>query len=259
MNSLICILALLGVIVGFIIAAVAVYQIVNCKKRIYKTLGMSILVCTLSIPFLINELYKFGCTTGKGYYTLWEAKDALSFYGSYLAFLGTVSLGALSLFQNQKFKKENDNAQLKIERINHKLLELDSNREKEKIFEMYFSYLDQSQNIFNPEYVLGNPEENRSILNIFSSIKDCHLNILSIKRRLIFLDKDNSDNSFFEYIECKTEEISKITMESELPKEVLTSQLFNFWKNNCDDFNTKSLIFMIEIRKSIFNNENISK
>lgn len=51
------------------------------------------LAIILAVPFAINESYK----AGKGYQTLWEAKDVLSFYGSFLAFLGTIALGALAL------------------------------------------------------------------------------------------------------------------------------------------------------------------
>ena len=54
------------------------------------------LIFIISIPFLINELYK----TGGGYITMWGAEDVLTFYGSLLAFMGTVGLGALALRQN---------------------------------------------------------------------------------------------------------------------------------------------------------------
>lgn len=72
----------------------------------------------VSIPFIINESYKLGYETEKVYSTLWEAKDLLGFYGSFLSFLGTVSLGALSLWQNQKFKIENDNNQAIMQQLN---------------------------------------------------------------------------------------------------------------------------------------------
>lgn len=53
---------------------------------------------TLSVPIIINEAYK----QGKGYLTLWEAKDVLSFYGSYLSFIGTIALGIVAIYQNKK-------------------------------------------------------------------------------------------------------------------------------------------------------------
>lgn len=55
-----------------------------------------VVVVTITIPFIINESYM----ANKGYVTLWEAKDVLSFYGDYLAFIGTVALGGLALWQN---------------------------------------------------------------------------------------------------------------------------------------------------------------
>lgn len=38
----------------------------------------------------------------------WEAKDALNYYGTALAFLGTALFSALALWQNHTFKKAND-------------------------------------------------------------------------------------------------------------------------------------------------------
>lgn len=62
---------------------------------------------TLGIPFLINEAYK----VGKGYITLWKAEDALSFYGSYLSFVGTVILGIVAVYQNRKAHQLNEQMQ----------------------------------------------------------------------------------------------------------------------------------------------------
>ena len=120
MNQLACSVALIALSTGIIIMfnAVKKNKSNNTKMTILFTIG--ILISTLSIPIIVNELYMYGYKTGKGYIILWEAKDVLYFYGSFLAFAGTVSLGALALYQNQKFKSENDIAQLKIEKINNK-------------------------------------------------------------------------------------------------------------------------------------------
>lgn len=56
------------------------------------------LVISVIVPFVINEIYK----AGGGYITLWEAKDVFAFYGSYLSFLGSLSLGAVAVFQNKR-------------------------------------------------------------------------------------------------------------------------------------------------------------
>ena len=251
MNELSFMIVLFGVMSGLIITFVATFQIIKKHKAPFKTFVIGILLSTLSIPFLINELYKLGSETGKGYYTLWEAKDVLSFYGSFLSFIGTMALGGLALWQNKKFKHENDTAQLRMEEINNKLLCLDSNREKEKLFEIYFSYLDETQKLFDTIYIIGMPEENRNVMSIISTIKSCHLNILGKKRRLLFCDKPNSDNNFFQYIEEINDEIKRIVMTNEDKTQVI-SQLFKFWKKNGEEYNRKSLIFMMEIHKSIF-------
>lgn len=64
-------------------------------------------VITIGIPFLINEAYKID----KGYITLWKAEDALSFYGSYLSFIGTVILGLVAVYQNKKAHQLNEQMQ----------------------------------------------------------------------------------------------------------------------------------------------------
>lgn len=252
MNDLSFMITLFCAMTGLIITFGATFQIIKKHKTSFKTIVFGILLSTLSIPFLINESYKLGSITAKGYYTLWEAKDELSFYGSLLAFLGMVSLGGLALLQNKKFKKENDIAQSRIEEINNKLLDLDTRREKEKLFEIYFSYLDETQKLFDPIYIIGMPKENRSLLDIYSTIKSCHLNILGKKRRLLFLDKDNSGNNFSQYVEEKTNEITRIALMKEDNKQEVDSQLFKFWRVNTEKFNRSSLIFMMEIYKSIF-------
>ena len=75
------------------------------KHKICTFIVMILVV--LSIPIIINESYK----TGKGYVTMWEAADVLSFYGSFLSFAGTVVLGAIAIWQNNKAHKLNEHLQ----------------------------------------------------------------------------------------------------------------------------------------------------
>lgn len=77
-----------------------------CGKSWYKKwwIWVLALVIIIAIPFIINESYK----RGGGYTTMWDAADMLSFYGSFLAFLGTVALGVLALWQNKKANEIND-------------------------------------------------------------------------------------------------------------------------------------------------------
>ena len=73
-------------------------------KSTYIAIIAVIVLFTLIIPFLINESYK----VGKGYVTMWEASDVLSFYGSYLSFFGTLVLGIVAVYQNKQAQKLNE-------------------------------------------------------------------------------------------------------------------------------------------------------
>lgn len=69
--------------------------------------GIIMVVIIFVIPFLIHCAFKiyindFWSTDE------WNAGDILQFYGSMLVFIGTVSLGVLSLHQNQIIKEESD-------------------------------------------------------------------------------------------------------------------------------------------------------
>ena len=63
----------------------------------------------LIIPIIINELYK----KNEGYITIWGAADVLSFYGSFLSFAGTVILGLVAVWQNNKASELN----IKLQRL----------------------------------------------------------------------------------------------------------------------------------------------
>lgn len=57
-----------------------------------------VIIFGILIPIIINESYKFN----KGYITHWKASDTLSFYGTFLSFIGTVSLGLFAVYQNTR-------------------------------------------------------------------------------------------------------------------------------------------------------------
>ena len=64
---------------------------------------ITVILIVLLIPIVINESYKIG----KGYITIWGASDVLSFYGSFISFIGTVILGLVAVWQNNKAHKLN--------------------------------------------------------------------------------------------------------------------------------------------------------
>ena len=76
----------------------------NNKKTWYnnKWFLIIVLIVSIAIPFIINELYRWGNITEKGYHTLWGAADALGFYGTILSVIGTVYLGYVAIKQNDR-------------------------------------------------------------------------------------------------------------------------------------------------------------
>lgn len=250
------------VIIVFIIATISMllcsYSIFrkdkNKRRKPFKTLVIFCLINIIDIPFIINELYKMGSDINNPYITMWSAADLLSFYGSFIAFVGTVSLGVLALWQNKIFKAENDISQQKLEAINTKLLDLDIKREKEKLLKLYFVYMEENQKIYDPLYVLDKVQQLHNQEELYNKIQQCKSNALRVKRRLLFIDNSCSDNSFFSYCDAKMDEILKIVMQNTDIKEII-KQLFEFWKSNSEEFNSKSLRFIIETNRSLIKEE----
>lgn len=81
-----------------------------------------IVICTVIIAvlgaLLINYLYSMG-HNGKGFHTEWQASDMLMFFATVLEALGTISLGAISIWQNVQLQKANEQAQKRIEKISN--------------------------------------------------------------------------------------------------------------------------------------------
>ena len=61
------------------------------------------LLIILGVPLLIHILYKIKAPNAF-FVAEWSAGELLSYYGSILAFLGTVVLGVLALYQNHIIK-----------------------------------------------------------------------------------------------------------------------------------------------------------
>lgn len=223
-------------------------QIVNNLKvlrmdypMIYKYIK-SIVVVIIVLPILIWGTYFVGDCGFVLIKTSLGIGDALTFYGSILAFIGTVLLGALALWQN---KKANE--------INERLLNLENSRENKILFEMYFSYVEEFGNIFDPIYVIGKPNEIRNNLDIYNVIKSSHLKALGIKRRLLFIDKDNSNHTYLQYVMDKYSEILNIVIEDNSNNSKSTfDKVMSFIKDNSEDNNKKSLEFIYFISKKLF-------
>ncbi len=80
----------------------------NIQKNPY-TYGFWSIIILLIIPIITWLLYYIGDCGYIFIETSLTVGDALGFYGSFLAFLGTVALGALALWQNKQISKiQND-------------------------------------------------------------------------------------------------------------------------------------------------------
>lgn len=81
-----------------------------------------IIICTVIVAvvgaLIINWLYYLG-RDGNGYSTEWQASDALMFFATVLEALGTISLGAISIWQNIQLQKSNDKSQSRLENISN--------------------------------------------------------------------------------------------------------------------------------------------
>ncbi len=204
-------------------------------------IGIGIIAIILTIPIFINESY----TSEKGYVTYWKPDAVLGFYGSFLTFLGTVTLGIATIYLNNKANKTNE-----------RLLNLENVRESKILFEMYFSYVEEFGNIFDPIYVIGKPNDVRNDLDIFSVIKSSQLKALSIRRRLLLIDKDNSSHTYLKYAMDKYDEILSIVIKTDnnSPKDTFKG-IMSFIKTYSDENNKKSLEFMYYISKKLFTKE----
>lgn len=85
-------------------------------KRVFIVIGIIIilLVITLGIPAIIDFIYLVGSKMENPHATNYKANDLLNFWGVFMAFISSTSLGAVALFQSIKSNAINDRL-LKIE------------------------------------------------------------------------------------------------------------------------------------------------
>lgn len=74
------------------------------------------IVISVAGALIINIFYSLG-KNGNAIHTEWQASDTLIFFATILEALGTISLGAISIWQNQQLQKSNEEAQVRIEKI----------------------------------------------------------------------------------------------------------------------------------------------
>lgn len=125
----------------------------NWTKKHKKLIAFIIFLIIFGIPFIIHVLFKLHSNIDF-FVAEWTAGELLSYYGSILAFLGTVILGALSLYQNQIIKQESDKRTELLEQR-----ERESNMPKFR-FNFRCSQRDNSRLNFNIENISPNVANN---------------------------------------------------------------------------------------------------
>ena len=70
-------------------------------------LVLLVLLMVVGVPLIINWMARIPAVTSF-FVTSWSANDALSYYGSVLGFLSTVTLSGLALWQNHVIQEAND-------------------------------------------------------------------------------------------------------------------------------------------------------
>ncbi len=90
--------------------------------KIFKPIVILIFVCII-VLFLIFCIFIWKPFSFPMGVNLHEA-NWLDFWGNFLGFIGTSALGLLALWQNERFKKENDNANARLEVANQRAYEL---------------------------------------------------------------------------------------------------------------------------------------
>ncbi len=76
------------------------------KKEVIFVICVLYLI-SIFIPSVINILYKIGDSGKVFFYTKLEIGYVFNYYGDFLAFIGTISLGTLALWQNNKLDERN--------------------------------------------------------------------------------------------------------------------------------------------------------
>lgn len=112
------------------------------KKSNFRLIHIFIIILVVAVvsilgAIIINELYK----AGGGYQTEWGATDVLMFFGAVLGAIGTVGLGGLTIWQNEKLRgqnerlvESNDDFQVRIEKLT-----IEANSIAEKANELYLA------------------------------------------------------------------------------------------------------------------------
>lgn len=153
--------------------------------------------------------------------TPWSIGDLFVLYGVFLAFLGTVSLGVLSLWQNQRFKDENDKSQ-------NVLQELMRKQNQKNYLELCESLKEKVEALFYVEELKNSTEKNLTLDEIQLYYTNRFKEIEQINRKITSMQPEFLVSDYYHHIKSlRFEFTSNLEQEnSETPYEIFSE----YWK-----------------------------
>jgi uncharacterized membrane protein len=183
-----------------------------CLDHVGK-IAILLTIMVLVIPILIHIMFKVPAINDF-MIAKWNAGDMLSYYGSVLSFLGTIILGFIALYQNDKAEKENEKHEKFIEKLesikNSPLFHIYKSSSSYRFENVTFYICNRSETNIAKEISISNltvtDNDNGSIIlsSDSQSIKNNFLQVGS-STEIQFINKPiNKDNVILSYcIYCK--------------------------------------------------------
>lgn len=217
--------------------------ILHIRNRPYKW-GSILLFVMLIIPCLIWFAYWIGDSGHVFLHTSLEVGDALNFYAALVGSIGTILLGVVAIWQTQK-------AHL----LNERMFALERDKKNSEIFDLCFSFQEEIGKIFDPQCIIGSFDTPRPAINMYFAIKTCQSNAQNIRRKLMFIKDECADHKFMDYALGLAQEAATIAQQHSGPgieeTRAQASNLFKFMEKNCEEYNEKSLSYMLAMEKLV--------
>lgn len=217
--------------------------IFHIRNRPYKW-GSMLLLAILIIPCFIWLAYWIGNSGHILIYTSLEVGDALNFYAALAGSTGTILLGIVAIWQTQK-------AHL----LNEKMFTLERDKKNEEIFDLCFSFQEEIGKIFDPQFIIGSFDTLRPVIDMYFAIRSCQRNAQNIRRKLMFIQDECADHTFMDYALNLAQEAATIARQHSGPgieeTRAQASNLFKFMEKNYEEYNEKSLSYMLAMEKLV--------
>lgn len=168
----------------------------------------------------------------------------MNFYAALVGSIGTILLGIVAIWQTKK-------AHL----LNERMFALERDKKNAEIFDLCFSFQEEIGKIFNPQCIIGSFDEPRSAINMYFAIKTYQDNAQNIRRKLMFIKDECASHEFMDYALGLAQEVATIAQQHSGPgiDEIRAqgSNLLQFMARNCEEYNEKSLKYMLDMEKIV--------